>query len=100
MTRMIHKRNNSLFLLIASICTHIYVYMHIESNTHIMHYHAHIYHIHTYMHTLHLQYTDICLYLYVYIICIKRKNDGIKISTVFSKNLKPVTHIITLYKDE
>lgn len=88
MTRLICKRNNSVFLLIASICTHIYVYMHIESNTLIMHYHAHIYPIYTYVHMLHLQYTDKCLYLYVYIICIKRKNDGIKISTVFLKKLK------------
>lgn len=100
MTRMIYKRNNVLFLLIESICTHIYVYMHIESNTHIMHYRAHIYPIYIYMHMLHLQYTDICLCLYVYIICIKGKNDGIKIRNFFSKILKPVAHIITLYKDE
>lgn len=59
----------------------------------------HIYPIYTYMHMLYLQYTDICLCLYVYIICIK--NDGIIISTVsFQTNLTPVTHIITLYKDE
>lgn len=74
--------------------------MHIESNTHIMHYHAHISYLYLHAHV------TFAIHRYMLLsLCInylhKEKNDGIKISTVsFQTNLKPVTHILTLYKDE